>query len=62
MSEAPVRSPCVNVCALDIDDLCIGCYRTMDEIVRWSSMSNDERRDVVRMADQRYNERHPPLI
>jgi len=34
----------------------------MDEIVRWSRMTNDERREVVRMADQRYNEKHPPLF
>lgn len=43
-----VRSPCVQICALDERDICIGCQRTGDEILRWSQMSNDERREVLR--------------
>ncbi|MEX2474429.1 DUF1289 domain-containing protein [Marinobacter sp.] len=42
-----VRSPCVSICALDAGDVCIGCHRTGDEIIRWSRMTNDERRDVL---------------
>lgn len=43
-----VRSPCVQVCALDENDICIGCQRTGDEILRWTQMTNDERREVLR--------------
>ena len=43
-----VRSPCVQVCALDENDMCIGCQRTGDEILRWTQMTNDERREVLR--------------
>lgn len=43
-----VRSPCVQVCALDQNDVCIGCQRTGDEILRWSQMTNEERREVLR--------------
>ncbi|MBZ2168211.1 MULTISPECIES: DUF1289 domain-containing protein [Marinobacter] len=43
-----VRSPCVSVCALDENDVCIGCQRTGDEILRWTQMTNEERRDVLR--------------
>lgn len=42
-----VRSPCVSICALDSDDICVGCQRSGDEITRWSQMSNDERREVL---------------
>ncbi|WP_309674680.1 DUF1289 domain-containing protein, partial [Pseudomonas sp.] len=35
-TERPVLSPCVNICALDDDDICTGCQRTVDEITRWS--------------------------
>jgi len=48
-----VRSPCVSVCALDENDVCIGCHRTGDEILRWTQMSNDERRDVLREVAKR---------
>jgi predicted Fe-S protein YdhL (DUF1289 family) len=52
-AERPVRSPCVNVCALDDHDLCIGCQRTAEEITRWGRMTNDERRRVIALAGER---------
>lgn len=45
-----VRSPCVSVCALDENDMCIGCQRTGDEILRWTQMTNEERREVLRLV------------
>jgi predicted Fe-S protein YdhL (DUF1289 family) len=42
-----VSSPCVSICALDEQDICIGCHRTGDEILRWTQMSNEERRQVL---------------
>lgn len=48
-----VSSPCVSVCALDENDVCIGCHRTGDEILRWTQMTNDERRDVLRQVAER---------
>jgi len=48
-----VRSPCVSVCALDENDVCIGCQRSGDEILRWTSMTNDERREVLRNVAER---------
>ena len=42
--ELPERppSPCINVCSLDAQGLCIGCLRTGEEIGRWLSMSAAE--------------------
>ncbi|MDC0664265.1 DUF1289 domain-containing protein [Marinobacter sp. SS21] len=48
-----VLSPCVSVCALDENDVCIGCHRTGDEILKWSQLTNDERRDVLRLVAKR---------
>jgi len=51
--EKPVRSPCVSICALDEADICVGCQRTVTEITAWSRMSNDERRAVLLLCDER---------
>ncbi len=51
--ERPVASPCVHVCALDEEDICIGCQRNVDEITRWSGMQNDERRQVLQLCHER---------
>ncbi|MGD9783616.1 MAG: DUF1289 domain-containing protein [Hyphomicrobiaceae bacterium] len=43
-----MESPCVDVCEIETaSGLCKGCRRTLDEIARWSSMSDDERRGVM---------------
>jgi predicted Fe-S protein YdhL (DUF1289 family) len=60
MSESDVtvdvKSPCISVCALDDDGVCIGCWRTVDEIASWTALDNDRRREVVRLAQQRARE------
>ena len=53
MSDEMVRSPCISVCVLNIDDVCEGCYRTADEITAWSILSNAERRVVMTCVSER---------
>ena len=49
MSEVPdrIKSPCVEVCALDDKDMCIGCYRTANEIIEWFSASDERKREIL---------------
>ncbi|MFZ5540015.1 MAG: DUF1289 domain-containing protein [Pseudomonadota bacterium] len=48
-ATTPVPSPCVSVCRMDArTGLCEGCYRTIDEIARWSALPDAERRAVWR--------------
>ena len=49
----PVKSPCINVCALDDHDICTGCQRTAREITRWGKMTDDERREVLKACFER---------
>jgi 2-hydroxychromene-2-carboxylate isomerase len=43
-----LKSPCVNVCVLDpARGVCRGCGRTLEEIARWSSMSDAERDAIM---------------
>ena len=43
-----LESPCVKVCQYDQAlGLCVGCFRTLDEIGRWGMMMADERRRVM---------------
>ena len=51
--ERPVASPCVSICALDEQDICTGCQRTVAEISRWGRMDNDERRAVLKRCHER---------
>jgi predicted Fe-S protein YdhL (DUF1289 family) len=49
-----VPSPCINVCRMDdATGLCVGCTRTIDEIAAWSTMSDDEKRAVWNLLEER---------
>jgi len=60
-SKAPgrVASPCISICALDDDDVCMGCYRTSDEIRNWVMMDDEERIDVIKMSMKRSRATNP---
>lgn len=43
-----VQSPCVEICVVHPEErICTGCYRTIDEITRWSKMTDDERAQIM---------------
>ena len=44
-----VMSPCIGICNIEDDGLCVGCHRTGTEIAHWSTMNDDAR---LRMMDE----------
>lgn len=48
-----VESPCIGVCVLDMADVCEGCFRTLDEIGRWSTLTPDGQREIIKLGWQR---------
>ena len=58
-----MNSPCVKVCQMDpVRGVCIGCCRTLDEIARWSRMSDDDRQIVMQDLGQRRKKLDIPEI
>ena len=52
--ERTVASPCISVCVLDADGaLCLGCFRTLDEIAAWSLLDDDAKRGVLAALPER---------
>ena len=46
-------SPCINVCALDAQGYCIGCYRTIEEIAGWGRLGAGQQRAILRLLSER---------
>ena len=45
--SAPIWSPCKKICVVDPDrSICVGCFRTLDELGRWTLMNDGERKAV----------------
>lgn len=59
MADTPDRdnsepqSPCISVCALDDNDVCIGCFRSAEEITDWFLADADGKREILRRARER---------
>ena len=48
-----VRSPCISNCCLDDEDICLGCFRHIDEIVGWHSAGELEKIKIIENCDER---------
>lgn len=50
-SRNEIESPCKRVCVIDENagqgGLCLGCFRTREEIAAWSRLSPEARRAVM---------------
>lgn len=53
-SEKNIPSPCVNICALDEHDVCMGCYRHGKEISYWGDYSNAQKKIILQFCASRY--------
>ena len=55
-----VPSPCISICRMDPDSgLCMGCFRTLDEIASWGRMEAVGRREIWRLIAQRLKKGGP---
>jgi uncharacterized protein len=53
-SPAPIASPCLQICMVDGRSRhCVGCYRTLPEIARWSRMTDAERDEIMQALPAR---------
>lgn len=47
-------SPCTNLCQIDAESgLCLGCFRTLDEIARWSRLDDTARDEILAAVTRR---------
>lgn len=60
LAPEPPVSPCVQICTLDDANVCVGCYRSLQEIGDWSRMTAAEQQAVIERAERRRGEREQP--
>jgi len=42
-----IESPCVDICELDNDFVCIGCGRSIEEILKWPEYTDEQKQEVL---------------
>jgi predicted Fe-S protein YdhL (DUF1289 family) len=53
MTDDEPRSPCISVCLLDEENVCVGCYRSADEITDWFMADSESRREILQRVRAR---------
>jgi predicted Fe-S protein YdhL (DUF1289 family) len=51
--SSAVQSPCVSLCKLDEERVCVGCFRHVEDIREWRSADDDRRREIIAQAAAR---------
>ena len=50
------ESPCIRNCCLNENNICLGCFRSMAEIMAWSHASDEERKVILESVKSRAKE------
>ncbi|QJP07120.1 DUF1289 domain-containing protein [Pseudomonas multiresinivorans] len=58
-AQASVASPCCRRCCLDDADVCVGCGRTLGEILEWNEADSERRRAILADCEKRRNNHSP---
>jgi predicted Fe-S protein YdhL (DUF1289 family) len=56
-----VESPCLSVCELDENNVCKGCFRTLEEIGRWPLANDIQRKEFLRLSKARHELAYPEV-
>jgi len=50
-----IEKPCIRQCCLNEEDVCVGCFRTFEDMRKWHKVSDEEKNEMLRLASVRKN-------
>jgi predicted Fe-S protein YdhL (DUF1289 family) len=53
MTQPTINTPCTGVCTMADNGLCMGCFRSLDEITHWLAFSQEQREFIVGQLESR---------
>ncbi len=59
----PIATPCIKVCIVDAESsLCLGCFRTLQEIGGWGRFTDAERAELMAALPARRSRIRPEKL
>lgn len=52
-TEPKLVNPCIRNCCLGEGDVCLGCFRTLAEILSWNKMNHAQQQETLARCRQR---------
>lgn len=53
--NSTINSPCIRNCCLNETDVCLGCFRHINEIVGWQAFTEEEKVAILAVCTKRKN-------
>lgn len=57
-----INKPCIRRCCLNEEDVCLGCFRTFDDMLQWNKANSTEKMKMLQKAGQRKKEHNSKSI
>lgn len=51
MTQSHIESPCISICRYE-DEVCVGCGRTVEEVVEWYNMSDNQKQEILNRIEK----------
>ncbi|HFQ62227.1 MAG TPA: DUF1289 domain-containing protein [Epsilonproteobacteria bacterium] len=48
-----IEKPCIRKCCLNKEDICMGCFRSLNDMKIWHKASVEEKRHMLQLASKR---------
>jgi len=48
-----IESPCIRNCCLDDQDICMGCFRHLNEITSWAAADDETKTNILEKCCRR---------
>jgi predicted Fe-S protein YdhL (DUF1289 family) len=55
LQENTPISPCIDICKLNENNICEGCFRSIEEIKNWGSYSLTKKLDILEYVKRKRN-------
>jgi predicted Fe-S protein YdhL (DUF1289 family) len=49
-----IEKPCIKKCTLNEEDICMGCFRTFDDMLKWHKSSVEDKKEMLTCASERH--------
>lgn len=56
-----IPSPCVRNCCLDNAEICLGCFRSLTEILLWNRATQIQKQEILTQSRSRKDSREAAL-
>lgn len=48
-----INKPCIKQCSLNEEEICLGCFRSFNDMLQWNKAGIEEKQEILNIAGTR---------